>query len=408
MAIPLPGPYEVSKTIQDILQRRRDEARQAMLDKLNADNTQSEMAYRTGQLELSRASDKRAGEKQTWDQNLEAVKMVPGGANPSDVDPVYAALAERLGLVRNRRAVPPTIVPSGGEIPVENGAPTKVDEVGMPTFSGGVDQPFLPGNEASREFVGNEDYQKRTRAQEEIDAMMGQFKDDPDMLRALMLVRNGASDSVDSELTGPKPSVQMVTPGGAKGALLTGERGTSFQQTPHPPSAYFPSFQAFFDPTPRPGFPQGGSVSVGNRPNAQGQIPVLPITSMDGTPVGQLERPGTSTDNIPNLNSLSNELRKAYTATGPNKEAGLNQARNNLIAGLQRSLPPNAASFVSDVADELAARSADGRPIPTLSKIMSQAMAPIKQDGTPAPPFKSEELAAINAAIRQILNPGPQ
>lgn len=68
MPNPMPGPYEVSQTIQAILQRRRDEARQAMLDKLQEEQVRTTMSNAQRQLQLEAERNTLEGRRVAADE----------------------------------------------------------------------------------------------------------------------------------------------------------------------------------------------------------------------------------------------------------------------------------------------------------------------------------------------------
>ena len=277
MAIPMPGPYETPGVIQEILKRRREESRQAMLDKLNEEQMRAGMESDRRRLAQGDEQLQLSKDQFGWNKSLAELGLVPGGADPTSVKPSIAQLGRDLGLIRQRPAQSPIIVPSQvREVPSDQ-AP-EVDGV----LRSGVEQPYLPGREAGEEFVGSPEYQQHTRRQEDVDTIMEQFKDDPDMLRALMVSRSGAE--VPSSLLGPRPSAQLITPTGTMGPRLTAERGTDFMQIPYPPSSFIPSFQHFYDPATRE------LVSAANRSGPGGAPP-----QVLRQPMSQVQRLGTET-----------------------------------------------------------------------------------------------------------------
>ena len=75
MAIPMPGPYQISNTIQEILQRRREEARAAMLDKLEQDRTYAGMEAQKKQLELEGERNALDARRTTSDEAQSAAQV---------------------------------------------------------------------------------------------------------------------------------------------------------------------------------------------------------------------------------------------------------------------------------------------------------------------------------------------
>lgn len=365
----------VADTVQALLTQRREEARQAMLDKLNAENVHSDIEYRTGQLGLAKDRDK-------WDKEKDALGMIPGGTDPGSVDPMYAEMARRLGLIRQRpeQAGAEIVPPQAEEVSGEQAAPA--DGV----FRSGVEQPFKPSTPAREEFVGDKDYQKQTRAQEDIDALGGQFKDEPDMLRALVLARNGVTNGIPADLAGPKPTFQPITPTGEKGKTITGERGTQFGQIPYPPSSYIPAFQPYFDPG------RNQSVMISNRMGADGKPQVVDLPGD-----GRLERPA-GPDQTPDtgIQTAINNYRVAAGSTGGNRDENMAAARSGIIAAASRSLLPQGQAALMAVTQ----RFAGGQRQPTAADI-PQTMEWVKRN---YPSVTPAEMQTIQVALTGLLS----
>lgn len=335
-------PYSVAQTIQDILKQRRETSRQAMIDKLSEENVRSEMDYRKGNLTL-------AQDQYKWGKDKDMLGMVPGGTDPSTVDPLLQELARKVGMIRQRPAQSPTIVgPQATDFD-----PSQAPEV-TGTIKSGVEQPFLPGREAGEEFVGDKDYQQRTRFQEDIDALMGQFKDDPDTLRALMLARNTGAE-IPASIAGPKPSFTPINPDtGKAGAQIDLPRGGEADVMPYPPASYTPAFMPWFDPTPTADHPQGRSILVGNRLGAGGQpivrdMPATPNATGPQQPLQRVAGPDQTPDT--GLQTAIDDLRVAASGNRRRPEA-IAAARSGILAAASRALPPGGEGHAA-IADVL-------------------------------------------------------
>ena len=339
MAIPMPGPYETPGVIQEILKRRREESRQAMLDKLNEEQIRASMESDRRRLAQGDEQLQLSKDQFGWNKSLAELGLVPGGTDPSKVNPLVAEMGRRYGLIRDVPSQDPTIVPSE----TVDYPPSQYPEVsGM--LKSGVENPDLPGRPKREEFVGNAEYQQRTRGQEDIDALIERFRDDPDMLRSLMLVRGGALQSVPSEQVGPTPSFTPIDPNTGKAKdRIDLPRGGRADYQPFPPASYTPAFMPWFDPTPTETHPQGRSILVGNRLGAGGTPIVRDMPSTPGAigpqqPLQRVVGPDTTPDT--GLQRAIERLGVAVTNRGANREEGIQAARAGILAAASRTLPP--------------------------------------------------------------------
>lgn len=151
MAIPMPGPYEVAQTLQEILQRRREEAARAaagLLDQeqlalqkretdasIEAQRAQTEQGAQ--QLALQRAQETRLKEAQyneELDRRLD--RSIPG---QPITDPELLARAEKVGaMVQTPDVMPAGVIPFRARVPesgVEDGQELPIEEFD-PTIKG--------------------------------------------------------------------------------------------------------------------------------------------------------------------------------------------------------------------------------------------------------------------------------
>lgn len=377
-------PYSVAQTIQDILQQRRETSRQAMIDKLNEENVRSDIGYRKDQLQLQK-------DQQAFNERMKLLEMVPGGADPNSLDPEVQAAARRVGRIRQRPAQSPIVVPPQAT----DFTPETAPEV-TGTIRSGVEQPFLPGREAGEEYVGNDAYQQRTRAQEDIDAIMGQFANDPDTLRALMMVRSGAASDVPASLVGPKPSFTPIDPSTLRaGTQIDLPRGGTADIAPHEPPNYFaPQFL---------GTDQAGTGKFVSGARGGG----LRIVEAPG--IGDLTRPGTEPQTqVPP--ALANRLTTARER--------LEYYRNN--RGWMSFGRPSADETAADAEFRTALGavfSALGHPIELQEVAISIAADPtdsmkplsvLVQEGAFDPPPTPEEMEVINDMLNYARGVGRQ
>lgn len=334
MAQGLPGPYNITETIQGILQKRRDESRQALIDKLNEEQMRAQMDYQQGQLDLGQKAEARASASDAWQKQREQLGMIPGGADPSTVDPLLVEQARRLGLVQSVPERPATIT---GQQTVEHTptAPQESKDGTAVSFKSGVEQPYLPGSPKKEAFVGDEKYQERTRFQGGIDTLIDRFKDDPDMLRALLATRE-TGQALPESLTGPEPSLFTIGPTGKIGKSQPTARGAQGVQLSHPPASYLPAFTPYYDPGTNRSF------ALSNRMGPNGAVNAVPIVGPNQQPIsGQIERVG-GPDQTPDmgLQQAATQMRMAVSGTSGNRAQAIAAARSAVLTAAGRQLSP--------------------------------------------------------------------
>ena len=197
MAIPMPGPYQVSQTIQEILQKRRDESRQAMIDKLDMDRTQASMAAETRRLEqgdrqIGLESERNALQKLSTESQIQQAKnqefavraanlpFDPRTVDVDSLDPDFLKYLETTGRLRTTPGVPDQT--QSREVPLQGSE--------LPALM----MERVEGAPAQREYTGSPDWQKQQYGEQKLTGLASQFGDKPDMRRFLQMQAAGVAN----------------------------------------------------------------------------------------------------------------------------------------------------------------------------------------------------------------------
>ena len=179
MAIPMPGPYETPGVIQEILKRRREESRQAMLDKLNEEQIRASMYTQRQQLDISRgnldvnkAAEQRAGlmdeaQRREIAERIAASQIDSMGDVEREITPEWRGSNPDLykELQRRQRISTDTITPKAGssyEAQLPEGATQEQIEAFARAMegSGSVELGAAGPTEQREMFTGSPEFQR--------------------------------------------------------------------------------------------------------------------------------------------------------------------------------------------------------------------------------------------------------
>lgn len=237
----------VAETVQQILQRRKDEQRQQMLDTLavkqfgqnvtNSDRTydlnkQSEARMQaTSEAQIAADKERMFGER---------VKNMPYGE--SDVSDLEQSDPEFFKQMLNRQMIRKSTPPVGtvsNDMQLPAGAtPEQIESFAAAIGSnreGNAEQAAGPAHSTYR---GSPDYQKDMVQQKRIESLITpeMEKENPLLAAVFRYQAGGAQANAPAALLGPKPSVVPISPSGRAGAKVTGDRGTEFMELGYPPN----------------------------------------------------------------------------------------------------------------------------------------------------------------------------
>ena len=196
MAIPMPGPYQVSQTIQDILQRRRDESRQAMIDKLNLDQTQHSMRVADENLALNKSQEERAANLQLESILSQRLGNVGDTTDPKSLSPDLYQYAKGIGRIQPIAPATPKVTTTTMTAPPEGATPAELEEYArsleaQPPQSETTGGAQIPAGER---FIGRPEYEKEQRARGYFDQLIAsrpELAQNKELMTALAIQQAG-------------------------------------------------------------------------------------------------------------------------------------------------------------------------------------------------------------------------
>lgn len=154
----LPDYNSPSAVVQKILQQRRDEARQALIDKLSADNMTAEQEARNRQLDISQqhaniaeTAEKRAGEAEKAEQEVRRAQIAASNAQRE------GALVESAPYAGGKNAIPEDS--ELFDVLRSRGYMEQLGPMQGPTEDG-TSLGELPGGGPSNYYLGSQEFQK--------------------------------------------------------------------------------------------------------------------------------------------------------------------------------------------------------------------------------------------------------
>lgn len=387
----LPDYVSPSGTLQQILQRRRDEARQAMLDKLSEEQTRSQMGIASrnadvneGNLKLQRDTEKRLADSALEQQLQQRLGLVPAETPVEDLDPSLADYAGKVGRRRQTKAVTPQVSSSYG-FPTSGGdSADQADPQQMINEEPVVAGPTLPG----RDMVVTPDYMQDEIARNRMSDAQRRISEDPDMSeleRTMILRQAGAIESLPEEAyAGPRSAVP-ISPS-QRTPVPLGPRDVPVQQgyQPYPPASLQPKLYQVY------------------RDNKWQKSDLLsPQEAELYTSQGfELRQGNTPVD--PNLQRgpfdvrLVQQLNNAIRATNVPRNQRV-QLINNIKLTLTgtANTSPEAKEFLNGMIDDLARRREAGQPYPTMQEVVARAE---KNGATP------DEIEFLISSVPMFLN----
>lgn len=389
MAIPMPGPYEVSSTIQDILKRRRDESRQAMLDKLGYERQQDDMKTNEAQ-------------RATSAEQLMASKINSMGDTESELSPewqaanpeLYKALVERQ-RVRNETITPKVGTSSQAQLP-EGATPEQIEAFAQSMEQNPLQDVETVGPTQSRTmFTGSQEFQRQQHDRGELSALANQ-PGTSDALRQFYLAQAAGSAAPPGQLLGQR-NFRTVS--------HTGKIGAPQEMGPYDEIVNLPQ------PYMMPAW-AGRKEYQELDPRTQQPIRTHFITPEEGAVLAQqgkiLVETTTPFGGANNLggaqNTAEREFVRAFTSTAPRsqREAELNAARTALISATVVSNPAVIPALNAASEQILAVASDRGNINANAGPAIIQRLQELFPDLTPA------DIASITGTVNVLLSNIPK
>lgn len=190
----------VADKLTEILTKRKEEQRQAMIDALNKQNLEHGWANQDATLSLQRDQEARLGRGQDHDDMVSDVGLMPDVADPSSFDPKHHDYLKGIGRIQTRPGLTPSVSSSygaaGGDV-VDEGATVGQKE---------------PDREV---YLGSNKYEEGERQKADIGELVGNpdFKNLPSLQQALIGAQHGVN--IPGEALGKPGRLRVVTPDNA-------------------------------------------------------------------------------------------------------------------------------------------------------------------------------------------------
>lgn len=256
----------VADSLQMILARRKEEARQMMMDRLGVEKFRSDEADRTAQRANQEAQ--LGLERQRTDASVAAdnerritSKIDSLGFGEQDLENIQDEELRRelTNRGRTRMAPGPSVTTTTDIADVEFGPSDHA--ISSETTVG-------PGKAM---YTGSQKFQEeqvaRQRLMDYINNNPAIFNDNPELKNALMIQHAGASASVPASVMSPRPSVTPILPTGRPGAQINLPRGGEAMELGWAPQQPRPQFVGVDTNSGRPiNMNPDGSYTFGNIP----------------------------------------------------------------------------------------------------------------------------------------------
>lgn len=373
----------VADSIQEILARRRLDARQAMLDKLNAENIHSEMAAReanTGmaQAHLGLAQSAEARAKAMNDEQLfgEKLKTLPEeGGDMSGADPELLHQLVSRHLIQTQAAQPAITgdqplgnAPTG---PSQNGS--KWEAPGGQPFQGPV-RPDVPAQPERQMYIGSPKHQAEESKKRDLDTLQA----DPALLnksnpigQAIAAAKAGIN--LPGEVLGPDAEELFIDPVTKQVTRLKGLGYKSHVNVlPMPPQANAANTKqmyTFEDPNQK-GTYKSYWLMPGEQPSERNQAGPGPAAGhFEPKPATNSKGPGWVP---PKAWDAYKATFGAMTGTSQDQRTAIRgQAKANIKAlAIQNGISPQVINDLDQILAFAEPRMEAGTPIPPIQKLI--------------------------------------
>lgn len=405
----------VAETVQAILQQRRDQQRQLMLDRLGIEKFKSDDENQKAQLDLQRQGEERMGrvsdaniaadQERLFNEQLDSLgygRRDVSGLEQSNPE-LFNKLMERQ-LIEEEPAVTPRVGTATDMRLPEGATPEQIEQFDAAAEQGPMEMEQVGEVSPARKmFVGSKDYQQVQDARNRITGLMQDpaFAENKDLREALMLMQGGAINQVPDELVGPAPTVTPISPSGRALPQIQLPRRSQAMELPWAPqpnaaSQPFP----FHVDTDNDGIPEPYWLRPGEQPTPERRIGGQNVT-------------GVQRGNMPanrEVGYAPAALWTKYTDTqrrvqGESEEAHIarrQQARQALAVGINpNSMSPIARQLVAKLVNGVNQAELSG--IPFTIDIIKKNIANHEAAGAV---FSPKDKADIETFMRGIISSG--
>lgn len=402
----------VAETVQAILQQRRDQQRQLMLDRLGIEKFKSDDENQKAQLDLQRQGEERMGrvsdaniaadQERLFNEQLDSLgygRRDVSGLEQSNPE-LFNKLMERQ-LIEEEPAVTPRVGTATDMQLPEGATPEQIEQFAAAAEQGPMEMEQVGEMSPARKmFVGSKDYQQVQDARNRITGLMSDpaFAQNKDLREALMLMQGGAINQVPDELVGPAPTVTPISPGGRPGTPINLPRRGQAMELNYPPqpnaaSQPFP----FHVDTDNDGTPEPYWLRPGEQPTPERRIGGQNVTGVQRGNMPANREVGYAPAAL--WNTYTNSFRRIQ---GESEEAWIGrrqQARQALATGINpNSMSPIAREFIA-----VAVNAANQAELSSMPMSIEKVAANIAKAEAAGNVFSPKDKADIETFMRGIL-----
>lgn len=424
MAIPMPGPYETPQIIQGILQRRREESRQAMLDKLQEERVRADMSadaqrlaqgqqqldISRGQLGVQQEAESRAAlmdesQRREIAERTLASQISTMGDVEQEITPEWKASNPDLygELVKRQRIRRDVLTPKVGtsyetQLP-EGSTPEQIEEFARSQeMTGSADLQTAGPQERREVFTGSPEFQRTRYTQDQLRSLAQDPNITPELRRQLLLQAGGAQN-VDGRLLSERVA-RPISHTGQWGQTQNIGPYDDVVNLPQPyqyPAALQPKEYQELDP-------QGRPIRTHFITPEQGRLLADQLSQRNHTLV-ETSAPFAPTQGLERAKDVAaSAYANAWTSTAPRaqRNAELNQHRTNLISNTVVSDPAIKQTLHSVSERILAMVESDGRVSFNAGEALTQYVRGRH------PNMSANDIAEITDTIQKLLTNVPK
>jgi hypothetical protein len=383
----------VADTVQQILQRKRDMERQALIDRLGIekfrlDETETNARMEDARARLKLAESEEARQGRVADANIDQSRAATAASEVSRQNALFEQLPhapqDTSGLSNELQDL---MVQRGRGLP---GAPTFDYQTPSPDAGpreevSAIDRALGAGKVQD---LGSEDYQKEERARE----LIRNFRAgaDPTKQTPFDLFTGAAEAGVNLPAAAMPSKDTILNPGGSVNRTITGFGNDNVDVLPNPPQPNAANAEKTWNLVKR------------DNPNEKTQVigttsDLAPYLASGWVSEGSVGTYRPPQDQSGNINRAAIDLARAQgMPRGAAKDTRVAQAKQTLIAAMP--LPPHAITAVQSILERAGARRAANVVLPTPEEAREYVMS------VPGltPDQQSQMLDAINATISDL------
>lgn len=371
------GVYDVASTVQQILDRRREQARQAMIDRLTEEQKRNEMDVN----QQNAKTNAKEAETQQFNAAMNALKDAPPNPGQALPDSFYKDVLTKTGHYGTIAPPVPSVTTSTAVQPPQNASPAELEnwakqmEANPPAPDAASVQ--TPTVAPTKGYLAPQSLLDQLAARKKVDALDSKSLAGMDPLDAARLFTEaGLMQNVPGEALPQRPFNEVVIgPDGRVTRKIPMQGGDKSVQTTWSPAAYQPTFsQTGIVDT------QGNLIVMGNRLGKDGkpQVFKIPVGTVSKVPSGTSAASAKDIISPKALSDLTNA--SAGGKNGQGDPAKRLQARSEVMQDIVNSakagrVSPKIASLLFTFNQMLNTALSSGSKPPTLQDFSAQVAA---------------------------------